>query len=207
MPRDGRGGGGGGGGVTVASADDRPGPAHLGQGARKATCTLRRCRNTRTSSRATSRARAVALSPTRGYRCRGGCGGDPGAGNTACHTAYTLGIEAGTAPATAYTGQGRGEGLVAPGEAPDGADVGDTHPMAPGFLITPPPQIPTWHRGVVVGSARGWTPPRPGLGSPTVRAAPGQPSRQDLQDCAASVGHDPAPPGRCVPRHTTSSLP
>ena len=75
----------------MASADVRPGPAHPGQGARKATCTLWRCRHACTRSPAASQARAVALSPARGYWCCGGSGGDPGAGNTAYHTAYTLG--------------------------------------------------------------------------------------------------------------------
>ena len=136
------GGGGGQGGRegTGASADVRPGPANLGQGARKATCTLRRCRHTRTSSRAPSHTRAVASFPARGYWCCWGSGGDPGAGNTAYHTAYTLGIEASTAPAAAYWSGGHGEVLVAPGEALDIAVVGDTHPMAPGFLrLAAPP--------------------------------------------------------------------
>ena len=51
----------------MASADVRPGPAHLGQGARKATCTLQRCRHVRTSLGVASHARAVASSLARGY--------------------------------------------------------------------------------------------------------------------------------------------
>ena len=95
-----------GGRVMVASVDGCPEPAHLGQGARKAGCTMRRSRHACTSSQVASHARAVALSPARGYWCCGGSGGDPGAGNTAYHTAYTLGIEASTAPVAAHRSRG-----------------------------------------------------------------------------------------------------
>ena len=92
---------GGGGGATVAFADGRPVPAHLGQSAWNTTCTLRRCRHASSSARTVSHARAWASSPARGYRCCGGGCGDPGAGITAYHTAYTRGKEASTAPAAA----------------------------------------------------------------------------------------------------------
>ena len=65
------------------------------------TCTLRRCRHAHTSLWTASHARAVVLSPARGYWCCGGSRGAPGAGNTAYHTAYTLGVEASTVPAAA----------------------------------------------------------------------------------------------------------
>ena len=94
-------GGWGGGRATVASADGRPLPAHLSQGAWNTTCTLRRCHHASTSARTVSHARAWASSPARGYRCCGGGWGDPGAGVTAYHTAYARGMEASTAPAAA----------------------------------------------------------------------------------------------------------
>ena len=51
----------------MASADGSPVPAHLGQGAWNTTCTLQRCHHASTSARAASHARALALSPARGY--------------------------------------------------------------------------------------------------------------------------------------------
>ena len=102
---------GGRGRVTLASVDGRRMPAHQGQGAGKATCTLRRYRRARTSSRAASHARAVASCPARGDWCCGGCGGTLGAGNTAYHTANTLGIKANAAPAAACRSGGVARGV------------------------------------------------------------------------------------------------
>ena len=165
--RDGWGGGGGGGRVTVAAADCRPVPAHLGQGARKATCTLRRCRHTRTTSQAASH--AVALSPARGVLgvlvLLGQRGATPGQATP--HT--TRHIPSGSRPAPRrlpHAGPGRGEGPVAPGEAPDGAVVGDTHPMACRALLHVVPPLDQEH--LVLGGAgpslRGAPPRRTGRG-------------------------------------------
>ena len=66
------------------------------------TCTLRRCRHARTSSRVANRVRVVASCPAWGYWCYGCSCAPLGAGNTAYHTAYTLGIEVSTARAATY---------------------------------------------------------------------------------------------------------
>ena len=49
--------------------------------------------------------------PRAGVLVLRGCGGDPGAGNTAYHTAYTLGIEASTAPVAACWSRGAARDL------------------------------------------------------------------------------------------------
>ena len=64
----------------MASLDDRPVPRSLGHRAWNTTCTLRRRHHASTSARAASQTRALASSRAPGYRCGGGCWGDPGAG-------------------------------------------------------------------------------------------------------------------------------
>ena len=54
--------------------------------------------------------------------------------------------------------RGRGEGPVAPGEALDGAVVGDTHPMAPEALLLAIPPLDQEHptlRGARLGLRTG----------------------------------------------------
>ena len=41
--------------------------------------------------------------------------------------------------------RGRGKGPIAPGEAPDGAFAGDTHPTAPGALLLAVPPLDQEH--------------------------------------------------------------
>ena len=102
----------------AASAVGLPSDRTPGQGAWNTPCTPRRRRHAAKSSRTASHARAWASPPAREYWC---CGG----GITAYHTADTRGMEA-----SSVRVPGRGEGPVAPEEAPDGAALGDTHPMA-----------------------------------------------------------------------------
>ena len=115
----------------MASADVRLGPAHLGQGARKVTCTLRRCRH----------ARVVASSPAREYWWLRGLRGRPrGRQHRVPHGVYP---RDGGQHRSGFHIQvrGRGEGPICPGEALDGAVVGDTHPMASRVLLLAVPPL------------------------------------------------------------------
>ena len=119
----------------------RPRPAHLGQGARKATCTLRRCRHARTSSRAASHACAVTSSPRGGTRAVGAAGATPGRA-TPHHT--TGRIPSGLRPAPRrlpHTGPGAWRGARRPVRGTGQCRVGDTRPMASGALLLAVPPL------------------------------------------------------------------
>ena len=199
MARDGWVGGWGrrGGRVTVSSTDGRPVPAHLGQGARKATRTLRHWRHARISSRAASHARAVASSPA-GYWC---CGGDPGAGNTAYQTAYTLGIEASTAPVVACRSGGVARDL-SPRERHRTVPSWVTPtlwPPEPSSSLSHPSIRSTWRWGALVQAC--------GVAAPPRRTGRGPKSQRGASRGATRAGCVPSLLWRRGDRHSAAAAP